>query len=252
VRWRTDCALLFTDASRDGRRNAGYGTPADGVDIHHQEITMSMSQAQDRNEARGDDVEHVTDPLAGNRNQATKGESQSTDHEIAPTDRIEGEPTIWRASPSQWTKLGTYALSLVLAVGAVALGIIYLPWLALLLLIPAAFAGWTYLNVRARVYELTTERLRFYSGVFDRNIEEIELYRIKDSTIDKPFHLRIFGLGNVHILTSDRSRPSVELHGITDVHHVRDQLRYHVEKVRDEKGVREVDFDRSGDAAGAE
>lgn len=203
---------------------------------------MSMSQAQDRNEAAEDGIEHVTDPHVDNRNQTAKDE-------IAPADQIEGEPSIWQASPSQWTKLGTYALSLVLAVGAVALGIIYLPWLALLLFIPVGIAGWTYLNVRARVYELTTERLRFYSGVFDRHIEEIELYRIKDFTIDKPFLLRIFGLGNVHIITSDRSRPSVELHGITGARDVRNQLRHHVEQVRDEKGVREVDFDRSGGAA---
>lgn len=179
-------------------------------------------------------------------------ENPETPNGVKSVERLTMEPTIWQTSPSQWTKLGTYALSLVLVIGAVAFGIVYLPWLGLLVLIPAAIAGWTYLNVRAQVYQLTTERLRFYSGVFDRNIEEIELYRIKDSSVDKPFHLRIFGLGNVHLETSDRSSPSVELHGITDVTYVRDQLRHHVEKVRDQKGVREVDFDSSGgEAAGA-
>jgi membrane protein YdbS with pleckstrin-like domain len=196
---------------------------------------MNMSQAQDRNEAAEEGIEHITGPLVSN-------EHQEPENEIAPADQIEGEPIIWQASPSQWTRLGTYTLSIVLAIGAVALGAIYV-WLVLLLFIPAAVAGWTYLNVRARVYELTTERLRLYSGVLDRNIEEIELYRIKDSTIDKPFQLRIFGLGNVQIVTSDRSRPSIQLHGIPDSRHVRNQLRHYVEQVRDDKGVREVDFE---------
>ena len=204
---------------------------------------MSMSQPQDRNKAAEDGIEHLTDPFGGN-------EDQEPNDKIAPADQIEGEPIIWQASPSQWTELGTYTLSMVAAVGAVALGFLYF-WLALLLLVPAAVAGWTYLNVRARVYELTTERLRFYSGVFDRNIEEVELYRIKDFTVDKPFLLRIFGLGNVHIVTSDRSRPNVELRGIIHSRHVRDQIRHHVEQVRDEKGVREVDFDSPKVAASA-
>ncbi len=202
---------------------------------------MSMGQVQDRTEpAGGSDVKRVTDPLGGKQNRAAPGGTESADE-------LNKEPTIWQASPSQWTKLGVYLLSLVLAVGIVAFGIVYfIPWLGLLLIIPAAIAGWTYLDARARVYELTTERLRFYSGVFNRNIDEIELYRIKDFTIDKPLHLRIVDLGNVHLVTSDRSRPTAELHGINDVAQVRDQLRHQVELVRDQKGVREVDFDGSG------
>lgn len=56
MRRRTDCASLFTDAGRDERRNAGYDTPVDSVDIHHQEIVMGMSRAQGRNEATGDGI----------------------------------------------------------------------------------------------------------------------------------------------------------------------------------------------------
>ncbi|CAN5299374.1 hypothetical protein BH23VER1_BH23VER1_19520 [soil metagenome] len=155
------------------------------------------------------------------------------------------ESTVWKASSSQLTNFWILLGCLLLAAGVVAGGLFFPPVFALLA-VPAGIALWRYLVVRCRVYELTTDRLRFYEGVFSRTIDEIELYRIKDSTIVQPFWIRIFGLGNVVLDTSDRSHPTATMFAISDATQVRELLRASVERLRDQKRVREVDFDGSG------
>ena len=95
-------------------------------------------------------------------------------------------------------------MALILAGGIVIAGILFPPVFAALL-VPALWAGWRYLVVKCRVYELTSQRLRLYEGVINRKIDEIELYRVKDTNIEQPFWFRMFGLGVLNLKTSDRS-----------------------------------------------
>ncbi|GHC60499.1 PH domain-containing protein [Roseibacillus persicicus] len=160
----------------------------------------------------------------------------------------EDEDIIWRGHPSQLLNLGTHVVCVLLAagivVGAILSGI--LPLMALAL-VPLAWAFWKYLTIRCRVFELTSERLRLYEGVLNQEIGEVELYRVKDTNLIRPFWLRVFGLATIKADTSDRSHPIVDLEAIKDGVKVRELLRKQVEKLRDKKRVREVDFDGSGD-----
>ncbi len=156
------------------------------------------------------------------------------------------ESVIWKGRPSQLTKIWTYVLAGLLAVGAIVGGFFFPPAFAALV-IPAVWAGWVWLSVRCRVFELSSQRLRLSEGVFNRRIDEIELYRVKDTVIEQPFWLRLFGLGNLILDTSDRSHPNVNLSAIHEVSDVREQVRKNVEIIRDKKRVREVDFESSGD-----
>ena len=104
------------------------------------------------------------------------------------------------------------------------------------------FVGlWKWLVVRFTNYQLTTERLTIATGVLSRRTEELELYRVKDTAFAQPFFLRIFGLGNVILRTSDRSHPVVVLKAIHDGKMLRENIRGYVEKMRDVKKVRELD-----------
>lgn len=71
---------------------------------------------------------------------------------------------------------------------------------------------------------------------------------MKDSRLLRPFWLRIFGLANVQLETSDRTHPKPVLTAIKNAAEVREHLRKHVELLRDQKRVREVDFDETGDS----
>lgn len=153
---------------------------------------------------------------------------------------------MWKDGPSQWINIGHYALAFLIAIGFV-IGGLFFPPLFAGLIIPAAYAIWRYLTIRCHVFELTTERLRITTGVLNQNIDEIELYRVKDILIERKWWMRIVGLGLIHLHTSDRSLPKVDIPAIPDCIELREKLRKLVEAMRDHKRVREMDFDETGD-----
>ena len=90
---------------------------------------------------------------------------------------------VWNGSPSQLTNIKTYILFF---------------WTIILPLI-------VYLRTRFTIYELTEERFREKTGILSQKIEELELYRVRDYTVEKPFIMRLFGLGNLILITSDKT-----------------------------------------------
>ena len=155
------------------------------------------------------------------------------------------ETTFWKGSPSQWLNIGHYTVALLLAAGIIAAGIFFPPAF-LGLVIPFLYALWRYLSVRCRTFEVTTERLRISTGVINQNIDEVELYRVKDILVERKWWMRLTGLGSVRLQTSDRSLPEVDIPAIRDCLGLREELRRLVEAMRDRKRVREMDFDESG------
>ncbi|MCU0751469.1 MAG: PH domain-containing protein [Akkermansiaceae bacterium] len=156
------------------------------------------------------------------------------------------ETSLWKGSPSQWLNLGNHAGAIVVAVGIGIGGIFFPPaWIALIL--PLLFAIWKFLVVRSQVYELTCERLRITSGVINQHIDEIELYRVKDTQALRTWWMRLTGLTSIKLETSDRTLPKLVIPAIPDGMEMRETLRKQVEIQRDKKRVREMDFDDSMD-----
>lgn len=161
----------------------------------------------------------------------------------------ENESTFWKDSPSQWLNIGHYSLALVLSAIVIASGIFFPPAF-IGLIVPFLYALWRYLTVRCQTFELTTERLRISTGVINQSIDEVELYRVKDILIVRKWWMRLTGLGTVHLETSDRSLPKLDIPAIRDCINLREDLRKKVEAMRDKKRVREMDFDETGDSEG--
>lgn len=157
------------------------------------------------------------------------------------------ESTLWKGSPSQWLNLGPFSLDLAIAIGIGIGGFFFLPAFALLAL-PLLHMLWRYLTVRTQVFELTTERLRITQGVINQKVDEIELYRVKDSLTLRPWWMRITGLASIELETSDRSIPRLVIPAISGGDELREILRKQVELMRDKKRVREMDFDETADA----
>lgn len=97
--------------------------------------------------------------------------------------------------------------------------------------------------MKCRVYTLTNERLIIESGVFNKGQDLIELYRVRDLQVTEPFWLRLFGLQNISILTSDLTTQSIYLDYMPSAVNLRDKFRENVEECRRRKGVREVGID---------
>ena len=100
-----------------------------------------------------------------------------------------------------------------------------------------------YLKTRFTVYEVTDQRIKLKTGIFNQEIDECELYRVRDYKIVKPFFQRIFGLGKIELVTSDRSNSSINLNGIKNPENLYDLIRDNVEKIRRKTGTREIDVE---------
>ena len=58
----------------------------------------------------------------------------------------------------------------------------------------------------------------------------------------QPPFIRLFGRGNVELITSDRTTPVLTLSAVTKPDELRESIRRHVDAERRRKGVREMDM----------
>jgi len=170
------------------------------------------------------------------------------------------ETVVWEGHSSQIVnlKIFLYCLLALIVVGALTYGFRLLAarsvdlaaiqrWFyiafAVLALIPIVIAAYFWIENRNRVYRVTTQRLRISTGVFSKHDDDLELYRVRDYTIQRPFFLRLFRLGNIRLITSDKSTPVVDIRAIRECDTLLDKIRQNVEILRTTKKVREVDFE---------
>ena len=164
-----------------------------------------------------------------------------------PAAPVGPEEELWRGHPSQMLKLGRYlfwtlALAAVLAVAF---------WFGINLWSLCGIAGVAgvafvhcvigYLHLRAVEYVVTTQRVRIVSGLFSKDIQEIELFRVKDTMARQSFFLRLFGLGTITITSGDPNHPLLVLSGIPGAIDLRERVRQEVMTLRQRFGVREMD-----------
>ncbi len=154
------------------------------------------------------------------------------------------ETILWKGSPSQWTNLGVYLLCLIFAaVVIVAYALTSVGTLVLVALaLPVTFAFARWLATRTHVYQVTTERVLETTGVLSRRTSEIELYRVRDYTLDEPFWLRLVGCGNIVLSSADRSTPELLLRAVPHASGLKDQIRTHTETMRQRRGVRDLEI----------
>jgi uncharacterized membrane protein YdbT with pleckstrin-like domain len=138
----------------------------------------------------------------------------------------EDEQLIWEGSPSQWTNFTTYLVCVLLC------------WLV----VPIFYAIWKWIELRCFRYEITNRRIRLHRGVLSRRIDSIELYRIKDATFVQSFLMRLVGIGDVALATSDTETPSLVVHGVANAEQLREKIIRATDQLRDVKGVREIDM----------
>jgi uncharacterized membrane protein YdbT with pleckstrin-like domain len=134
---------------------------------------------------------------------------------------MQTDEVVWIGSPSQVLNLPVYLVCFLLC------------WLV----VPIFIALWKWLVLKNVRYELTTERLKMRQGVLNKELDEIELYRVRDYRLEQPFWLRIFSLGNIVLRTTDESNPFIELRAIREAERVYELTRKSVEECRVKKRV---------------
>jgi membrane protein YdbS with pleckstrin-like domain len=160
-----------------------------------------------------------------------------------------GESLLWIGRPSERVIRGYWTIAAASMIGLTPLlymaierghGPLAIAGILAAMAIPPAWAAWKQALVRHTTYELTTERLRVTHGILSLEVDDVELYRIKDIHVRQPLLQRICSLGSIVIWSSDVTLPRCRIHAqpIGVVRELREQIRLLSEELRDRKVVR--------------
>ena len=105
----------------------------------------------------------------------------------------------------------------------IGLGIIGLLVLAL---VPSVFAlVMAIARNRTTHYRVSNQRIIIESGLFSRSLEEIDMRSVDDIEFRQSFLERVFGIGEIAIVSTDKVAPRRRLHGIHDPRNTRELIR---------------------------
>ncbi len=100
------------------------------------------------------------------------------------------------------------------------------------------------IRTRGTHYKITTQRVVIESGVFSKRMEQIDLYRVVDYVVERPFGQRLMGTGNIVLEAMDKTTPEIRIEGVkTDVIPLYERLRYCTEQEKKKRGVRVLDVE---------
>ena len=101
-------------------------------------------------------------------------------------------------------------------------------------------------------YQLSEDRLFLSVGFLNIKDDEILLYRVRDIDTNRTLWQRLFGVGTVTVMSSDKSMPTLVLKNVKDPVFVKELIHKQVEEVKIKRRVRvgEImtsDLDGDGD-----
>jgi membrane protein YdbS with pleckstrin-like domain len=137
------------------------------------------------------------------------------------------EDEVWSGSYSKKAMLGFWiggsVLSVALPIAAAMLGLGSAGWtwlmIAILLMWVLLIGGYFYRRLGVH-YTLTTQRFLHETGLLWRRTDRIELIDIDDVTFKQGPIERMMKIGTIHIVSSDKTDPEIDLPGIDDVKRV--------------------------------
>ncbi len=104
-------------------------------------------------------------------------------------------------------------------------------------------------------YEIYEDKLVLRKGFFKTTVDETMIYRIMDIKLVRTLGQKLFGVGSVVLIGSDKSHPQLELKSIKQSETVRKFLSELVDKQRTARGISSREllgdiFDGDGDGIG--
>ena len=87
-------------------------------------------------------------------------------------------------------------------------------------------------------YALSEDRLFVSVGFLNIKDDEILLYRVRDIDTSRSLGQRIFGVGTVTVVSSDKTMPNLELKNVKDPIFVKELLHKQVEEMKIQRRVR--------------
>ena len=98
-------------------------------------------------------------------------------------------------------------------------------------------------------YMLSEDRLFISVGFLNIKDDEILLYRVRDIDTSRTLWQRIFGVGTITVVSSDKTMPTLVLQNVKDPVFVKELIHKQVEEMKIQRRVRfgEIMTDTDGD-----
>ena len=87
-------------------------------------------------------------------------------------------------------------------------------------------------------YSLSEDRLFISQGLLNIKDDEVLLYRVRDIDVSRTLWQRLFGVGTVTVMSSDKTMPTLELKNIKDPLFVKELIHKQVEEMKIRRRVR--------------
>ena len=87
-------------------------------------------------------------------------------------------------------------------------------------------------------YRMSEDRLFLSTGFFTVKDEEILLYRVRDISLTITLWQRIFGVGTVTIISSDKTLPTLVLKNIKQPRMIKEKIHQQVEEMKIRRRMR--------------
>lgn len=93
-------------------------------------------------------------------------------------------------------------------------------------------AAWAYLSRLGDCYRLYEDRIEVESGIISRRIENVELFRVRDVTLQQGLFGRMADFGDVHVQSTDSTTPALHVRGVDSPKAFYQELRQRVSESR--------------------
>ena len=97
-------------------------------------------------------------------------------------------------------------------------------------------------------YRLSEDRLFCEKGFFNIKQDEVLLYRVRDLQLNMSLGQRLFGVGTVCVVSSDKSVPHLDLVNVKDPRGVKEMIHRSVEEAKDKRRMRTMEIMGGEDA----
>ena len=97
---------------------------------------------------------------------------------------------------------------------------------------------WLGMPITFTRYALSEDRLFVSEGFLNIKDDEILLYRVRDIDTKRTLWQRLFGVGTVTVMSSDKTMPCLELKNVKDPVFVKELLHKQVEEMKIKRRVR--------------
>ena len=91
-------------------------------------------------------------------------------------------------------------------------------------------------------YRLSEDRLFCETGLLNIKSDEVLLYRVRDLQLNMSLGQRIFGVGTVCVISSDKSVPHLDLKNVKNPRRVKELIHQHVEEAKDKRRMRTTEL----------